>query len=113
MKTLFESPLRTWAQVAALLAEAAARGLADDVDPATHSLTLGAELVACQAAELLSREMYLVGETHLDAQVHNWSAAELIRAAEGASRRHPIEEFPVGASGVIVALGDLMHEVGA
>ena len=38
---------------------------------------------------------------------------KVTRAAERLTRRHPIEQFPVGASVVIVALGDLIAETAA
>ena len=37
--------------------------------------------------------------------------AGLILAAEAATRRHPIEQMPRGASGIIVALCTLAGEV--
>ena len=41
------------------------------------------------------------------------SSIVLIRTAEAATRRHPIEDLPLGASEIIVAICDLIGELGA
>lgn len=104
------TPLGAWAQLVALLIQASRRGAGVDVDPVTHSLSLGAELVACAAAPLLPDHLDPEGDLVLGPATTTWSVVELIRAAEQAARLHPIEQFPPGASGVIVALGDLVRE---
>jgi len=107
------TPLAAWSRVVALLIQASRRGQTVDVDPVTHSLSLGAELVACAAAPLLPADLDPEGDLELGPATATWSIGELIRAAEQTARQHPIEQLPPGASGVIVALGDLAGEAGA
>ena len=110
--TTIPTPLQTWLEVCALATEAARRDLTrPGIDTAAHSLALGAELVACQAQGLLDVEAArLVDDVVLPAEVRVLDVAGLLRAAEAATRRRPIEQLPVGASAVIVALGDLIAE---
>jgi hypothetical protein len=118
-------PRRTWMEMIVLLIEAADRGAAQAGidDPAISSVAVGADNVAAYAIELLPCELdhelddielddIQVDGIELGAGMAAASVPELIRAAEQVARRHPIEQFPVGASGVIVALGDLVFEAG-
>lgn len=105
-------PARTWAEVVALLTAAADRALTGGgVDPGVHSLAVGAQIVASSALALLpERADADLDDVDLGPQAAAWGVSDLIRAAELAARRCPIEVMPVGASAVIVALGDLVGE---
>jgi hypothetical protein len=108
-------PTRTWMQVAALLTAAADRALScSGVDPGVHSLAVGAQIVASSALALLPvRADGDLDDVDVGPQAATWDVSDLIRAAELAARRHPIEVMPPGASAVIVALGDLVGEAAA
>lgn len=103
----------TWAEVIVLLDEAADRGYRDSAtDPALHSTALAAHALAASALELLPVEQRArVDQIPTPAAVT--SSIVLIRAAEAATRRHPIEDLPLGASEIIVAVCDLIGELGA
>ena len=108
-------PLRTWMQMIVLLIEASRAGYAEaEADRGIHSAALGAHTVAAGAIELMpphrDREL---DDIELDPNLAGASFGDLVRAAERASRRCPIEQFPVGASAVIVELCDLVGEVPA
>ena len=102
----------TWAEVVVLLEEAADCGYRDSAtDPALHSTALAAHALAAAALELLPVEQ----RARVD-QIPPPAAASsivLIRTAEAATRRHPIEDLPLGASEIIVAVCDLIGELGA
>lgn len=102
----------TWREIIALLVEAADRGYRDaTTNPALHSTALWADNVASAAIALLPPELDdLLDEVVLDEQTAGLDLAGLIWAADAATRRHPVEELPVGASGVIVDLRDLARE---
>jgi hypothetical protein len=102
----------TWRQVIALLVQAADRGYREaTTNPALHSTALWADNLASAAIALLPPEVDdLLDEVVLDGQTESLGMAVLIWAADAATRRHPIEELPVGASGVIVDLRDLARE---
>lgn len=108
------SALDTWREVIALLVTAADRGYAAATsDPAAHSLALWADGIASTAIGLLPAELdHELDDVVLDEDTARLDMAGLIRAAEVATRRHPIELFPPGASAVVVALCDLRAEVG-
>ena len=110
---LGSGPRRAWMELIALLVEAADRGAtqAGD-DQAIHSVALGAQIVASTALDLLPPDLDTeLDEIQLDPALATASVPALIRAAEQTARRHPVDEFPPGASRVIVALGDLVSEV--
>jgi hypothetical protein len=98
--------MHTWITVVQLLFAAADRGFAQaDTCPAIHSLALGAHLAACGALALVPDDL------EVDARpVRTGEVGQLVAAAEEQTRRHPIEAFPVGASGVVVAICDLAAE---
>ena len=102
----------TWREVIALLVKAADVGYQDaEANPALHSAALGARLMAASAVELLPPELdHLLDDVVLEPRTESMSMAELIAAAEAATRRHPIEELPIGASRVIVDICDLVRE---
>ena len=108
-------PLHTWREIIALLVDAADRGYEQaSRDPAIHSVALHAGFVASSAIALLPPERdHELDDIELDPATESLSVAGLIRAAEQAARRHPIEQFPPGASGVIVELCQLASEAGA
>lgn len=107
--------LRTWMQVIALLVEAADRATYQAAThPAVHSLAVAADGVAARAISLLPPELDDQLEAlELGEATARLSVAGLIRAAEAACRRHPIEQLPPGACGVIVELGDLVGQAGS
>ena len=102
----------TWAEVIVLLEEAADCGYRDSAtDPALHSTALAAHALAAAAFELLPVEQ----RARVD-QIPPPAAASsivLIRTAEAVTRRHPVEDLPLGASEIIVAICDLIGELGA
>ena len=102
----------TWREVIALLVQAADVGYRDaEANPALHSPALGARLMAAWAVGLLPPELdHLLDDVVLEPRTESMSMAELIAAAEAATRRHPIEELPIGASRVIVDICDLVRE---
>ena len=103
----------TWAEVIALLSEAADRGYRDSTtDPAMHNTALAAHFLAASAIALLPPEMdRIVDEIVLAPAYASMDPVELIRAAEASTRR-PIEDLPLGASEIIVAICDLIGELG-
>ena len=113
-------PTRTWMEVVALLTAAADRALTGTgVDPGVHSLAVGAQIVASSALALLPAQTDVdlddvdLDDVDLGPQAATWDVLDLIRAAELVARRCPIEVMPVGASAVIVAIGDLVGEAAA
>lgn len=108
-------PTRTWMEVVALLTAAADRVLTGTgVDPGVHSLAVGAQIVASSALALLPVQADVdLDDVDLGPDAATWDVSGLIRAAELAARRCPIEVMPLGASAVIVALGDLVGEAAA
>ncbi len=103
-----------WRDVVSLLVEAADRGYTQSAtDPAFHSTALAADDLASAAVALLPPELDdELDNVVLDEDAQRLSVAGLIRAAEAATLRHPIEELAPGASGVIVALCELAAEAG-
>ena len=103
----------TWAEVIVLLEDAADCGYRDSAtDPALHSTALAAHALAAAALELLPvAERARVDRIPPPPAVT--SSIALIRAAEAATRRHPIDDLPAGASEIIVAICDLIGELGA
>ena len=103
----------TWVEVVALLSDAADRGYRDSAtDPAMHSFAVTIHGLAMSAIALLPPELdHVVDEIVLAPAYASMSVVELIRVAEASTRR-PIEELPVGASEVIVAICDLIGELG-
>jgi len=102
----------SWREAIALLIEAAARGYQEAAfDPARYSTALWADLLASLAIDLLpASQDHLLDDVVLDRSCEDLDMVGLIQAAEAATRRHPIEQLPVGASGVIVGLLDLVRE---
>ncbi len=112
-ETATTTATRTWMEVIALLCAAADRGLTTR-DPRVHSLSLQAQEVASSALALLPSNLDgELDDVGLPADLAGASLQQLVRAAERLTRRHPIEQLPVGASRVIVALGDLIAEAAA
>lgn len=104
--------IESWREAIALLLEAATRGFTEaETNPALYSTALWADLLASSAIDLLpANQDHLLDGVVLDRSYENLDMVGLIRAAETTTRRHPIEQFPVGASGVIVGLLDLVRE---
>lgn len=107
-----QSATDSWREAIALLVEAATRGYREaETDGSLYSTALWADLLASAAIELLPAEQdYLLDDVVLGESCSELDMVGLIRAAETTTRRHPIEQFPVGASGVIVGLLDLVRE---
>ncbi|MEO3936712.1 hypothetical protein V3N99_08115 [Dermatophilaceae bacterium Soc4.6] len=105
----------TWREVIALLVEAADRGYRQAATtPALHSTALWAHSIAAAATGLLPPELdHLLDDVVLGAQTTGLDMVGLIQVAETATRRHPIEQFPPGATGVVIALCDLVREARA
>ena len=104
---------RTWMEVIAVLCAAADCGLRTS-DARLHSLSVQADVVASTATALLPSELGgALDDVEVPRELADASLVDLVRAAERLTRRHPIEQFPVGASVVIVALGDLIAETAA
>lgn len=103
------SAVDTWRKVIALLVTAADRGYNEArLDPASNSTALWAHGIASTAISLLPPEFdHKLNDFNLDDQATLEDMSGLIRAAETETRRHPIEEFPPGASGVVAELCDL------
>ena len=108
-------PVETWRQVIVLLIEAADRGYGQpEATWMTRLLALGADSLASGAIALLPPDQdHELDAVALDPDVASKGVAELIGAAEHLTRVCPIEQFPAGASGVIVGLGDLIAETRA
>ena len=102
----------SWREAIALLVEAADRGYREaETDPARYSTALWADLLASLAIDLLpANQDHLLDDVVLGRSCEDVDMVGLIRAAETTTRRHPIEQFPIGASGVIVGLLDLVRE---
>ncbi len=104
---------RTWMDVIAVLGAAADHGLGP-CEARTHSLALQAREVAARAVALLPADLDReLDDVELPHELNGAGLADLVRAAERLTRRHPIEQLPAGASLVIVALGDLIAEAAA
>lgn len=96
-------PTEALTDVVRLLSRCAQLAFADG-RPKSLLLGMGAQLVACQAVDLLP------GDVDLDKPVPPGSdPIELLLAAERLTRA-PIELFPPGTSQVIVGICDLMGE---
>lgn len=106
------SAIETWREVIALLLGAADRGYREsETNPAAHSTALWAHGVASAAINLLPPAHDAELDVTLPDSAMGLDMGGLVRVAEIATRRHPVEQFPTGASGVIVALGDLAAAV--
>lgn len=107
------TPADTWQEVIVLLCEAADRGYRQTAtDLAAHSTALGADIIAAEATALIPPERAAqLDDVVLEESTAELDMAGLILAAEAATRRHPIEQLPRGASGIIVALCTLAGEV--
>ncbi|MGV1008493.1 MAG: hypothetical protein ACOYBY_07780 [Dermatophilaceae bacterium] len=107
------TPADTWLEVIVLLCEAADRGYRQTAtDLGAHSTALAADIIAAEATALIPAEQAVrLDDVVLDESTTELDMAGLILAAEAATRRHPIEQLPRGASGVIVALCVLCGEV--
>lgn len=103
----------TWREVIALLVAAADQATLEGfANPAILNTACGLGLTASAALELLPREDdHKLDQVRLDPATTSMSTAQLLRAAEIVTRRHPIEQLPVGASGVIVQIRDLTREL--
>lgn len=102
----------TWREVIALLVEAAERGYRDSAtDPGLHSVALAADILASAAINVLPEALDdLLDEVVLRPGTEALDAGSLIRVAEEATRRLPIEQLPLGASWVVVAICDLARQ---
>lgn len=105
-------PVDTWGEVIALLVQAADRGYQDSTtDPAVHSTALAAHGLAAAAIALLAPDLQdRLDEVVLEPATVSMTPVELIRAADAAAQRHPIQQLPTGAREVIVALRDLIGQ---
>lgn len=103
-------PVRAWIRVIAVLTVAADIAPTRGGDPALHSLTLGAQIVASRALAILPREM----DGDLEDVVLDVAPATtvgyLIRAAGATAPRDRIERLPAEAAAVIAALDALVVE---
>lgn len=98
------------AQVRWLLQDAAEQvrlqARAEGLSSAGHPLALGAELAACEAANLMAQPpVDDYGPEHAPA-----GAFDTLTAAEVLTRSLPIDAFPVGMSGLVVRVCDLLAE---
>lgn len=75
-----------------------------------HLLSLGADLAACQAVNLLPDPLLGTLDRELEPATVEAGPRQLLRAAEELTRTLPIEAFPSGTSQVVVAIGDLIRE---
>lgn len=103
----------TWREVIALLVTAADHGREESItDPVIMNTAWGAGIAAAAAIELLPREDdHKLDQVHLDLATASMSMAQLLRAAETVTMRHPIEQLPIGASRVIVQIRELSREL--
>ena len=101
-----------WLEMVELLTLAADKGIGrPDADLHTHSLALGAQLVAtCALAALGEPEPAACAALGMNAE---GSPADLIRAAAVAARRCSVNQLPPGARQVIDALEALVGECGS
>ena len=101
-----------WLEMVELLARAADLGIGrPEADLHTHSLSLGAQLVAtCALAVLGGAEPAAHPALGLNAE---GSPADLISAAAVAARRCSVKQLPPGARHVIDALEALVGECGS
>ncbi len=101
-----------WLEMVELLTRAADQGIGrPDADLRTHSLALGAQLVAtCALAALGGPEPAAHAALGRNAE---GSPADLIRAAAVAARRCEVNRLPPGARQVIDALEALVGECGS
>ncbi len=105
--------LKAWREVIVLLYEASDRAeAAAATHQALHSPALWADLIGSAAQNLLpSDHGYLLEEVSLRPDVVEQGFAGMVIAAEELTRAYPIEEFPPGASGIIVELCRLASQV--
>ncbi len=101
------------AQVRWLLQDAAEQvrlqAHAEGLSSAGHPLALGAEIAACEAANLLPVPSVCdYGPEHVPA-----GALDTLAAAECLTRSLPIDAFPAGMSGLVVRICDLLAEATA
>lgn len=101
------------AQVRWLLQDAAEqvrlRAQAEGLSSAGHPLALGAELAACEAANLMSQPpVDDYGPERLPAE-----ALDTLTAAEVLTRSLPIDAFPAGMPGLVIRICDLLVEATA
>ncbi|MDN5715596.1 MAG: hypothetical protein L0G89_00020 [Janibacter sp.] len=82
--------------------------MGNDLDPLGALLATGAQLTASQSLQLLGDDVALCNEP---ASVSTDPVA-LIREAEQVLAARPIEQWPVGTSGLIREVCDLMREHG-
>lgn len=104
---------RTWQEVIALLYAAKDRGDAEGLtNPAVRATVLGARLTAMAAVALLSPAgLSYLDDVRLAETTTTLALLDLLRAAEEATRRHPIEQYPRGASRIIIDIHALIREV--
>ncbi len=98
------------AQVRWLLHDAAEQvrlqAQAEGLSSAGHPLALGAELAACEAANLMAQPpLDDYGPEHVSAGV-----LDTLAAAECLTRSLPIDAFPIGMSGLVIRICDLLAE---
>lgn len=104
---------RTWQDVICLLLEAARRGHVEAAsNPAVRSTASGAHITATLATGLLSHDaLNTLDDVELAEETTTMTLVELLHAAEAATRHHPIEQLPRGASRIIIDLHALIREV--
>lgn len=99
-----------WLEAVELLTRAADQGLGQpDVDVRTHSLALGAQLVASIALDALAGDAPPPSRV-LEPAVGDEGPAQWIRAAAATVERLPLEDLPPEAFRVLAALDDLLAE---
>ncbi|WP_380166425.1 hypothetical protein [Jannaschia sp. R86511] len=82
---------------------------AEGLSSAGHPLALGAELAACEAANLMAQPpVDDYGPEYVPA-----GALDTLTAAEFLTRSLPIDAFPAGMSGLVVRICDLLTEATA
>ncbi|MBT9257761.1 hypothetical protein LG324_03640 [Phycicoccus jejuensis] len=101
--------LQAWREAIALLHDASDLAYAERN---TYALGLWADLIGSAARNLLpSDQGHILDEIVLPPEVVERGFSAMVLAAEERTRAHPIEEFPPGASGVIVELCKLAGQV--
>lgn len=98
-----------WLEAVELLTRAADQGIGQpDNNLRTHSLALGAQLVASMALDVLAGDA--LPARVLEPAAGDGDSAHWIRAAAVAVGRLPLEDLPPEAFRVLAALDDLLAE---
>lgn len=104
--------LAAWREVITLLRKASERGYAQSVEVPTFAMVaLNAYLLAAEANFLLPETGGFFPDVELTEATARLDAAGLIRTAASLTLDHGLDEFPPGASPVIMRLVMLAAEV--